>query len=469
MRRLRGRWLIVTGSCLAVTAAGVSAAMADDEAPAVGHGFHTGTVPLTTSFNGDVYEMKDATRGHTTIYDSFPIPSVVFTDDDNDWGNGGRVDRQSMAVDAMYALSKSWDYFANVHRRTGIASDGQGITVYGSVPGRTDYNNGWPRYFPAASGRDAKITYSYAQPLGMDGSARQADAATLDLIGSAFAKGVAVAAGLPDYWDSDSSPADRAEANGLANATADIFGTMIEFYANNRLDPPDYTIGERVIAAFPDVQFRWHPVSMPNPGSLTGHPEDNCWSASTKNSKYPALHFFYLLAAGTNPESGVTSPTCNSLPVTGIGNDKAAKIWYRALTTYFTVTTNYKTARIATLKAAADLYGTHGLEYNTVKAAWNGISVTAADPFPGGQTPYPVNPGDQVNPTRTALSLQIEATNPGGRALTHSAAGLPPGLTMSPSGLISGTPTTKGEYKVTIGVTDTLHAQGSTWFMWSIT
>ncbi|MFJ9841249.1 M4 family metallopeptidase [Kitasatospora sp. NPDC101155] len=41
-----------------------------------------------------------------------------------------------------------------------------------------------------------------------------------------------------------------------------------------------------------------------------------------------------------------------------------------------TSTTNYKAARTATLKAAADLYGgTAGAEYKAVAAAWSGVNV----------------------------------------------------------------------------------------------
>ncbi|MFC8176609.1 M4 family metallopeptidase [Streptomyces sp. NPDC057325] len=38
----------------------------------------------------------------------------------------------------------------------------------------------------------------------------------------------------------------------------------------------------------------------------------------------------------------------------GIGKDKAAAVWYRALSTYMTSTTNYAGARTATLQAARD-------------------------------------------------------------------------------------------------------------------
>ena len=36
------------------------------------------------------------------------------------------------------------------------------------------------------------------------------------------------------------------ESGGLNEGTSDIFGTMVEFYANNTNDTPDYLIGEEL-------------------------------------------------------------------------------------------------------------------------------------------------------------------------------------------------------------------------------
>ncbi|WP_235502760.1 M4 family metallopeptidase, partial [Kitasatospora sp. Root187] len=88
----------------------------------------------------------------------------------------------------------------------------------------------------------------------------------------------------------------------------------------------------------------------------------------------------YLLSEGSGAKTinGVSynSPTSNGSTLTGISRAKAAAIWYRALTVYFTSTTNYKAARTATLKAASDLYGgTASTEYKAVAAAWSGVNV----------------------------------------------------------------------------------------------
>ena len=97
-------------------------------------------------------------------------------------------------------------------------------------------------------------------------------------------------------------------------------------------------------------------------------------------SSGPANHFFYLLSEGSGAKTvnGVAynSPTKNGSTVTGIGRAKAAAVWYRALTVYFTSSTNYAKARTATLSAAKDLYGTGSAEYNAVAAAWTGVNVS---------------------------------------------------------------------------------------------
>jgi hypothetical protein len=55
-----------------------------------------------------------------------------------------------------------------------------------------------------------------------------------------------------------------------------------------------------------------------------------------------------------------------------------------------------------------------------------------------------------------------------GAALTYEATGLPDGLSISPGGLISGTPTTLSTSDVTITVTDSTGATASDTFTWKI-
>jgi hypothetical protein len=82
------------------------------------------------------------------------------------------------------------------------------------------------------------------------------------------------------------------------------------------------------------------------------------------------------------------------------------------------------------------------------------VSVTVGDV---NDPPEVTDPGDQQDDEGAIVSLQIVAADMDGDALTYSAAGLPPDLSIDPdTGLISGTitQTSAGVYPVTVTVTD---------------
>jgi len=87
-----------------------------------------------------------------------------------------------------------------------------------------------------------------------------------------------------------------------------------------------------------------------------------------------------------------------------------------------------------------------------------------------GNTVTVTNPGNQSTALGTAVSLQIQATDSAsGQTLTYSATGLPAGLSISSSGLITGTPTAAGTSTVTVTAKDTTGASGSATFTWTVT
>jgi YVTN family beta-propeller protein len=85
------------------------------------------------------------------------------------------------------------------------------------------------------------------------------------------------------------------------------------------------------------------------------------------------------------------------------------------------------------------------------------------------RAPTLVTPSAQSSTQGQAVSLALQGSDPDGDALTWSATGLPPGLAVgSVNGVISGTPTTSGNFNVGITLTDSRGAATSTSFAWTV-
>jgi hypothetical protein len=115
----------------------------------------------------------------------------------------------------------------------------------------------------------------------------------------------------------------------------------------------------------------------------------------------------------------------------------------------------------------ATITGTPARTNRTLGNATIGLN---GNTLPAGNTITVTNPGNQTNTANTPINgLQIQATDSAaGQTLTYTATGLPTGLTINPTGLITGTPTTAGTYTATITATDTTNATGSTTFTWTV-
>ncbi len=318
-----------------------------------GTGFFNGSVALETTWTGSAYRLTDPSRGNQFTCDMRNrTNSCYYLDDaDNRWGDGTLGNRQTTAVDAQYGTADTWDYYRTVHGRLGIRNDGRG--AYNRVHYSRNYAN--------AFWSDSCFCMTYGDG---DGTTYY-PFDSLDVAGHEMTHGVTSRTAGLVY---------SGESGGLNEATSDIFGTIVEFYANNSRDAGDYKVGEKLYRSNPGetkaLRYMWQP-------SLDGK-SANCWysgvgSLNVHYSSGVGNHFFYLLAEGSNAVPA--SPTCNGSSVTGIGRAAAGRIWYRALTVYMTSSTNYAGARQATLRAAADLYGSGSGQHSAVASAWSAVSV----------------------------------------------------------------------------------------------
>jgi hypothetical protein len=86
------------------------------------------------------------------------------------------------------------------------------------------------------------------------------------------------------------------------------------------------------------------------------------------NSGIPNLAFYLMTQGGSHPRNKTT------FNVAGVGMDKASKVWYRALATYFTANQTFAQARTATEMAASDLYPGTSVR-TTIGMAWATVGV----------------------------------------------------------------------------------------------
>ncbi|MFJ8571574.1 M4 family metallopeptidase [[Kitasatospora] papulosa] len=322
-----------------------------------GNSQYSGQVTLSTTKGGSGFELTDGDRGGHKTYDlgqGQTGTGDLVTDADDTWGDGTGGDRQTAAVDAHYGAATTWDFYKNELGRDGIA--GNGKAAYSRVHFGTGYVN--------AFWDDSCFCMTYG-----DGADDKSALTAIDVAGHEMSHGLTAATANLDY---------SGESGGLNEATSDIFGTSVEFFADNTTDPGDYLIGEKI-----DINGDGTPLRYMDKPSKDGGSADY-WDAGVGDldvhySSGVANHFFYLLAEGSGAKTigGVDydSPTSDGSTVTGIGRQKAYQIWYKALSVYMTSSTDYAGARDATEKAATDLFGADSAELAAVGAAWNGVNV----------------------------------------------------------------------------------------------
>ncbi|TCC34619.1 M4 family metallopeptidase [Kribbella sindirgiensis] len=401
-----------------------------------GTAVYSGPSPLhlDTTLSGSTYSMKDPGTTNLSCQDS--ANNTTFSGPDDNWGNGTATNKETGCVDALFAAQTEKKMLTEWLGRNGM--DGNG----GAWPIRVGLNDQNAYY----DGTQVQIGKNTAG--GWIGS--------MDVVAHEMGHGI------------DDHTPGGISGNGTQEFVADTFGAATEYYSNQgaSYDPPDFLVGEEV-----NLVGQGPIRNMYNPSAL-GDP--NCYSSSIPGTEVhaaagPGNHWFYLLSQGSN--ASPASPTCNSSTVTGIGIQKAIRIMYNAMLMK-TSSSSYLKYRTWTLTAAKNLYPGSCTEFNTVKAAWDAVSVPAqtADPTcstSGGVTV--TNPGNKTGTVGTAISSFTLTATGGTAPYTWSATGLPAGITLgSSTGTVSGTPTASGTFNVTATATASAGGSGSTSFTFTI-
>jgi Zn-dependent metalloprotease len=314
------------------------------EATASGTGAIYGDVQFETTQSDQGFAMQDPEVASLVCQDA--ANNRTFTSQDNTFGDGDGTNRETGCVDAFFMAQEQIAMLAQWLGRDG--QDGQG----GSFPlrvGLEDQN----AFF---DGRQVQIGFN----------TRGEFLGSADVVGHELGHAV-----------DDTTPGGISGGN-TAEFVADTFGASTEAFINSPNDPPDFTVGEEV-----DLLGSGPIRDMGNPQALG---DDNCFSDQTEQEEVhaaagPGNHWFFLVSQGTSGNGQEASPTCNNSTVTGLGVETAMKIMYNAMLLKNS-NSSYPQYRVLTLQAAKSLFPGSCTEFDTVKAAWDAVSVPAQNGEP---------------------------------------------------------------------------------------
>jgi Zn-dependent metalloprotease len=343
----------------------------------VGHSQYNGDVPINTTLTDGKYRMVDDTRGTGGTFGAMAITNAnhgtsagnVYVNDTNTWGDGQQyvaggsttnANGQTAAVNAMWGLMNTYDTMKNVFNW--LSLDGHNTATYIAAHVNTAYDNAY---------------YSdTCRCMFIGDGSSFTSLGSIDVIGHEMGHGVTAATSNLTY---------AGESGGLNESSSDINGEAVEAYARgggkgDSIPPTgnDWLIGKEISRS--GTPLRW----MVRPSKDGSSPD--AWSSSIKHldvhySSGPNNRMFYFLAQGSSADkaSDMYSKYLVKAPaaMTGIGLDKAYRIWFKANTTKFTASTNYADARAKMIETAGELYGKSSKELIAVRRAYAAINVGA--------------------------------------------------------------------------------------------
>ncbi|MDD4053056.1 MAG: M4 family metallopeptidase, partial [candidate division Zixibacteria bacterium] len=326
---------------------------------------------IDTDYNGSLYQMIDKTRraannphGHNgqmpsgndirTNITTTSLPGTLATDADNVWDVTAT---QRPAVDGQVYTGLVYDWWLTQFNRNGYNGSGASMLTVVNYSAEGDNNAYW------------------------DGSR---------IVIWSWSSGWRSLAGCPDViaheWghavtENCSNLIYEKEPGALNESFSDMMGAAFE-WAYPDYDTPDWAMGENGRTTGVPFRSMSEPHTYSDPdyyGTTDPYWVDVVGCSPSYYNDYCGVHtnsgvgnkWFFLLSDGG---------THHSVTVTGIGPADAIKIAYRANAEYWTSSTDYHEAALATISAANDLDPT-GAWANQVYLAWNavGVSTPGAD------------------------------------------------------------------------------------------
>lgn len=319
--------------------------------------------------------------GQNNTTGAYTGKDYVFRGDaDNAWGNGepftewgseGGANGQSAGVDAMKAMAVTWDLYKNVFLRDGI--DGKGTSVSAQVLlTRADLANvaSFSTFYQSlllGAGTYPKNPKGFLSLTDLDVIAHEMTHGVIASTSKLFANGAGY------------------EEGSLNEGSADFFAEMAKAYATRgpsfpaNLIPPTGADWKHRSAVNRGTPLRW--LDKPSKDGRSAEAwYDGVALLETHFSSGVLNRALYFLAQGASATPGDDSHSVY-LPggMTGIGNDAAARIWFKTVTERLvangTASLTFKDARAQALVAAAELYGAGSPQVIAVENAFAAVNV----------------------------------------------------------------------------------------------
>ena len=166
------------------------------------------------------------------------------------------------------------------------------------------------------------------------------------------------------------------ESGGLNESVSDIFAAVCESWTRNwALDADVFKVAEDIwTPGIAGDALRYLDDPAKDGASLDSYANYYDGVDVHLSSGISNLAFALLAKGGTHPR-GKTSNR-----VTGIGTEKAGRIFYKANTDLFTSNTSFEQAKTYTVQAAEALYGVGSSEATAVTEAWKAVGVPQPPP-----------------------------------------------------------------------------------------
>jgi Zn-dependent metalloprotease len=282
------------------------------------------------------------------------------------WSEGGTQTSDTTAQAAFNYAGNVYDYYKNVFNRDSY--DNAGAAIISSVHYRTSYNNAF---------------WNGSQMVYGDGDGTQFGPLSKALDVDAHELTHAVTERTANLVYSN-------ESGALNEATSDILGNSCEAYSKSGGVPNANTwlVGEDITTpgtAGDALRYMNDPARA---GDIDYYPTRYTGTADHggvhTNSGIANLAYYMMVMGGTHPRAKTTINVTplSATPATSL--DMAQRIWYRALTTYWTSSTGFSGARTGTVQAATDLYGAAAAA--SVTAAWDAVGAPGGSGGGGGTT-----------------------------------------------------------------------------------